>query len=91
MRASVGITLDGQIRMRLKINKKIFSDEKEIDNLTKMTPENLSPKDGLYGYLKREYIRFLEYYQCMKNEETSEAAWEAICSGKYADEIIKKH
>ena len=90
MRASAIRTPDGQIRMRLKINKKTFSNEKAVEHLTKMTPEDLSPKDGLYGYLKHEYIHFLEYYQYMKNEETSESAWEAICSGKYADEIIKK-
>mgnify|MGYP004498366831 FL=1 len=83
-------SINKKFQMKLKLNTRYFENETILNEVLKNTPDTLSPKDGLYGYLKHEYAHFLEYQHCIRKENDKEEAWQAIKSGKYADEILKE-
>ena len=83
-------SINKKFQMRLKLNTRYFENEIILNEVLKNTPNTLSPKDGLYGYLKHEYTHFLEYQYCILKENDKKEAWQAIESGKYADEILKE-
>lgn len=83
-------SINKKFQMKLKLNTRYFENETVLNEVLQNTPDTLSPKDGLYGYLKHEYIHFLEYQHCIRKENDKKDAWQAIESGKYADEILKE-
>ena len=83
-------SVNKKLEIRLKLHKGVFSDEEILKELLSNTPEMLSKKDGLYGYLKHEFTHILEYNCAISREKTIDDIWHAIESGKYADKLLKE-
>ncbi len=83
------------LSMRLKLNAKIFSDERILEMLLAKTPDSISPKKGLDGYLKHEITHFKEYEYAIKQATVDgvtdvEKAIDFIKKGVFSKIIIKE-
>lgn len=81
-------SIDRSMKIRLKFNVVAFSDKKIINSILNSSFISLTPKDGLLGFLKHEFIHMLEYRHCKLHSEDIEIMWNNICSGYYANEIL---
>lgn len=81
-------SVDRSMKIRLKLHVDVFGDKKIMDAIVNSSLISLTPKDGLFGFLKHEFIHMLEYRYCKLQSDDTAIMWNHICSGYYANEIL---
>lgn len=81
-------SIDRLLNMRLKLHVGIFVNQELFAKVLKYSNDDLTHKDGLYGFLKHELIHMLEYKYCKSQNNDFEEIWNSICDGRYAKEIL---
>ncbi len=87
------VTIDGNLKITLKLNKNMLSTISDIRILENNPIKSISPKEKLIDYLRHEFVHIKEYQIAIEKNTSNgiidvEKALDEIKQSKYATEII---